>query len=73
MTQPKFNLIQSRIVDQPSLGRHVRRWRLLGKKIVFTNGCFDLLHRGHIALLAQASDLGDVLIVGVNSDASVKN
>ncbi|QOR75978.1 MAG: D-glycero-beta-D-manno-heptose 1-phosphate adenylyltransferase [Thermoflavifilum sp.] len=72
MTQPKLNLIQSRIVDQPSLGRHVRRWRLLGKKIVFTNGCFDLLHRGHIALLAQASDLGDVLIVGVNSDASVK-
>jgi rfaE bifunctional protein nucleotidyltransferase chain/domain len=72
MTQPKLNLIESRIVDRISLSKHVHRWRLLGKKIVFTNGCFDLLHRGHISLLAQAADLGDVLIVGVNSDDSVK-
>ncbi|SFV34798.1 D-glycero-beta-D-manno-heptose 1-phosphate adenylyltransferase [Thermoflavifilum thermophilum] len=72
MTQPKFNLIQSRIADRTSLSRHVHRWRLLGKKIVFTNGCFDLLHRGHIRLLSQAADLGDVLIVGINSDDSVK-
>jgi len=42
------------------------------KKIVFTNGCFDILHRGHITYLAEARKLGDVLIVGVNSDASVK-
>ncbi|MBX5438643.1 MAG: D-glycero-beta-D-manno-heptose 1-phosphate adenylyltransferase [Thermoflavifilum sp.] len=72
MTQPKFNLIESRIVDRTSLSRQVRRWRLLGKKIVFTNGCFDLLHRGHISLLAQAADFGDVLVVGLNSDASVR-
>lgn len=43
-----------------------------GKKIVFTNGCFDILHRGHVAYLNEAKSLGDLLIVGLNSDASVK-
>ena len=43
-----------------------------GKKIVFTNGCFDILHRGHVAYLHQARKLGDFLIVGINADASVK-
>ena len=43
-----------------------------GKKIVFTNGCFDLLHLGHIKYLSQAKDLGDILIIGLNSDKSVK-
>ncbi len=42
------------------------------KKIVFTNGCFDILHRGHVAYLTEAKKLGDVLIIGLNSDASVK-
>ncbi len=42
------------------------------KKIVFTNGCFDLVHRGHIEYLSQASDKGDILIVGINTDASVQ-
>lgn len=43
-----------------------------GKKIVFTNGCFDILHRGHVTYLNQAKELGDLLIVGINSDESVK-
>ena len=43
------------------------------KKIVFTNGCFDILHKGHVVYLAQAANLGDVLVVGINSDASVRN
>jgi len=43
-----------------------------GKRIVFTNGCFDILHRGHVTYLAEARKLGDLLIVGLNSDASVK-
>lgn len=43
-----------------------------GKKIVFTNGCFDILHRGHVTYLTEARKLGDLLVVGVNSDASVK-
>lgn len=43
-----------------------------GKKVVFTNGCFDIIHRGHIEYLSQAAKLGDVLIVGINTDASVR-
>ncbi len=43
-----------------------------GKKIVFTNGCFDILHRGHVTYLNEAKKLGDLLVVGINSDASVK-
>lgn len=50
----------------------VRQRRALGDRIVFTNGCFDLLHRGHTRLLQQARALGDLLIVGLNSDASVR-
>ncbi|MDE2058536.1 MAG: D-glycero-beta-D-manno-heptose 1-phosphate adenylyltransferase [candidate division NC10 bacterium] len=50
----------------------VRQRRALGKRVVFTNGCFDLLHRGHTRLLQQARALGDLLIVGLNSDASVR-
>lgn len=42
-----------------------------GKKVVFTNGCFDLLHRGHVYYLAKARELGDVLVIGLNSDSSV--
>ena len=50
----------------------LNRWKQAGEKVVFTNGCFDLLHRGHIDSLAKAADLGDRLIVGLNSDVSVK-
>jgi len=49
-----------------------RRAALSGKKTVFTNGCFDLLHAGHVALLEKSRSLGDILIVGLNSDASVR-
>jgi D-beta-D-heptose 7-phosphate kinase/D-beta-D-heptose 1-phosphate adenosyltransferase len=64
--------IESRIFkDDLSLSRQVHRWRFLSKTIVFTNGCFDLLHPGHLHLLSQAADLGDILVVGLNSDASV--
>jgi rfaE bifunctional protein nucleotidyltransferase chain/domain len=46
-------------------------WRFQGRKIVFTNGCFDILHKGHIEYLSKARDLGDILIIGLNTDASV--
>ena len=46
-------------------------WRFQGKKIVFTNGCFDILHLGHIDYLSKAKDLGDLLIIGLNTDLSV--
>ncbi len=47
------------------------QWRLEGKKVVFTNGCFDILHRGHLEYLMQAAELGQALVVGLNSDESV--
>lgn len=56
----------------PELIEIVRERRALGQRVVFTNGCFDLLHRGHTRLLQQARALGDLLIVGLNSDASVR-
>ena len=49
----------------------VHRLQFTGKKVVFTNGCFDILHSGHIDLLQKARELGDALVVGINSDASV--
>lgn len=47
-------------------------WRKAGKRVVFTNGCYDLLHRGHVRLLEQARSMGDVLVLGLNTDASVR-
>ena len=61
-----------RIRDRESLAQTVKRLKDEGKKIVFTNGCFDILHIGHIKYLEKAKSFGDVLIVGVNSDSSVK-
>ena len=51
----------------------VEKWKKNGEKVVFTNGCFDILHKGHVAYLAKAADLGTKLVVGINSDASVKS
>lgn len=49
----------------------LKRWKKSGDKVVFTNGCFDLVHRGHIDYLAKTADLGDRLVIGLNSDKSV--
>lgn len=68
----KLEVIKNRILTRESLGPALAHYRLKSKKIVFTNGCFDLLHLGHIDYLSKAADCGDVLIVGVNSDSSVK-
>jgi rfaE bifunctional protein nucleotidyltransferase chain/domain len=62
----------NKIIGRAELVREVARRRAAGERIVFTNGCFDLLHPGHITLLERARDMGDVLIVGVNSDRSVR-
>lgn len=61
--------IQNKIHYQRSTGFKLPA----GRKVVFTNGCFDILHKGHVEYLAQAADLGDYLIVAINSDSSVKN
>ena len=67
---------QKAIVDKifllPGLQDQVARWKASGQKIVFTNGVFDLIHTGHITYLAQAAGLGNKLIIGLNSDSSVK-
>lgn len=60
------------ILDWPRLKNQREKWRQEGKKVVFTNGCFDLLHAGHIWLFKKAKKLGDVLMVAVNSDASLR-
>ncbi len=68
----KLQWIESKIIDRDVLVHRCNQWRAIGKKLVFTNGCFDILHRGHLDYLAKAAELGNILIVGVNTDASVK-
>jgi rfaE bifunctional protein nucleotidyltransferase chain/domain len=65
-------IIESKIfLAKESLVHLLNQWRFLQKKIVFTNGCFDILHLGHIDYLSKAADMGDVLVLGLNSDRSV--
>ncbi|MGH2649575.1 MAG: D-glycero-beta-D-manno-heptose 1-phosphate adenylyltransferase [Ginsengibacter sp.] len=64
--------IRERIFSAEQLQSQIKWWRLINKTISFTNGVFDILHEGHIKILSQAASLADVLIIGVNSDASVK-
>jgi len=62
----------AKFVSLPALLRKRRGWRRAGKTVVFTNGIFDLLHRGHVEYLAEAKRQGDILIVGMNSDTSAR-
>jgi len=64
--------IQQKIINAQQLQQQLMRWRKFGKTIAFTNGCFDILHAGHIHSLSQAAAFADILIVGLNSDASAK-
>lgn len=64
--------ITDKIVSASALARKLQEAKAAGSSIVFTNGCFDLLHPGHIRVLAAASEEGDVLVVGLNSDTSVQ-
>ncbi len=64
--------IERKIICEKDLSNLILKWREENQKIVFTNGCFDLLHLGHVDYLAKAKDLGDRLIIGVNTDSSVK-
>ena len=60
------------LLEINSISQHTIEWRKKNTNIVFTNGCFDLLHKGHLDLLSKASTYGDILIVGLNSDRSVR-
>jgi rfaE bifunctional protein nucleotidyltransferase chain/domain len=64
--------LDKRIVDLVQVQRLCNIWRMKGDRIVFTNGCFDILHRGHVEYLHEAAALGDRLVIGVNTDASVQ-
>ncbi len=68
----KLQWVQHKIFERENLVRECNIWRNTGKKIVFTNGCFDILHHGHLDLLARAAGHGNILIVGINTDSSVQ-
>ncbi len=63
--------IESKIIKLEDIQPILSRWRFLGNKVVFTNGCFDLIHYGHLQYLLETRELGDKLIIGLNSDNSV--
>lgn len=67
-----FAHIQAKIQDWETARQSVRQWQAAGQQVVFTNGCFDILHYGHVSYLAQARDLGDRLVIGLNSAESVR-
>ena len=64
--------LTNKIYSLATLKIKVEEWKQNGEKIVFTNGCFDLVHRGHIEVLAKTADLGNRLIIGLNSDISIR-
>ncbi len=64
---------RGKIVDVATAAERARRVQAAGGRVVFTNGCFDLLHAGHVRYLGQARALGELLVVGLNSDASVRS
>jgi D-glycero-beta-D-manno-heptose 1-phosphate adenylyltransferase len=64
--------INSKLITLDEAKRKIAQWKVLGKTVAFTNGCFDIIHRGHIFSLSQAAQEADYLIVGLNSDASTR-
>lgn len=68
----RLSYLESKIVDLAAAKRKVSAWQARGEKVVFTNGCFDLLHKGHVAYLAKAAEMGQRLVIAVNTDASVR-
>lgn len=72
MQKLKKELVQDKIMSREALAHLCAGWKVKGYKIIFTNGVFDILHQGHIRLLLDAAELGHKLVVGLNTDASVK-
>ena len=72
MTRPRPTPARNRILGRRELAAAVARWRRAGRRVVFTSGCYDLLHVGHVRSFEAARALGDALVVGVNRDARVR-
>ncbi len=68
----KLAFIESKIIGWEALEATTSAWRLRGQRVAFSNGCFDILHRGHVEYLARAAEMADHLVVGLNSDDSVR-
>lgn len=68
----RLSVLESKIVSLEDAKRFVNLCKLKNEKVVFTNGCFDILHKGHVTYLAKSADLGDRLIVALNTDSSVR-
>jgi D-glycero-beta-D-manno-heptose 1-phosphate adenylyltransferase len=69
----KQEILLKKIIPLPELNYRLAYWKFHGKKIIFTNGCFDIIHLGHVDYLSKAADCGDILIIGLNTDQSVRN
>lgn len=68
----KFEQIKHKVTSLEEMGERILEWRQAGEKVVFTNGCFDILHEGHVTYLAKAADFGTKLVIAINTDASVR-
>jgi rfaE bifunctional protein nucleotidyltransferase chain/domain len=67
-----YQRILSKFHTVADMAKQIEKWKMAGDRVIFTNGCFDILHKGHITYLAQAADFGTKLVIGINSDDSVK-
>ena len=68
----QFNTLKNKIFSLENLKIQTEKWKQAGEKVVFTNGCFDIVHQGHLEVLAHTADLGSKLIIGLNSDSSIQ-
>lgn len=68
----RTDYLGAKIVSLHEAKQQIEIWKLSSKKVIFTNGCFDILHKGHVTYLAQTAEHGNRLIIGLNTDASVK-
>ena len=68
----KLDYVRSKIIDIQAIDPYLTYWKLKNQRIVFTNGCFDIIHRGHVEYLAQAANFGNILVIGLNTDNSVR-
>lgn len=67
-----YQQILSKFHAVADMAKQIEKWKMAGDRVIFTNGCFDILHKGHVTYLAQAADFGTKLVIGINADESVK-